>query len=262
MKSFYSAKQIHLLAGFLLVVFLSASFAVMNQPLHAQSPQTTPFPNKPLTLQEPCALDPRNLILNGSMGMPYNTRYGTVANVWTPFGLGAPMPGFRWAFNDQIDFNGSQQIYANETFDAGIYQTVHRLKPGANYWFRLGYSQGIKESANPDIPADTIGRKVGVDPLGGADPRSPNVIWGPDLFDGKAALNRPEMMMVFTARAPDATIFLRAMARDQSAGENRVWFDAVCMEERTDIPIATAIVTATKPALTPTPPAPPTSAPA
>ncbi|MBI3536733.1 MAG: hypothetical protein HY070_04120 [Chloroflexi bacterium] len=45
--------------------------------------------------------------------------------------------------------------------------------------------------------------------------------------------------MIFSARADRATIFLRALARDGSGGENRVWFDAVCMEARPEIPPAT-----------------------
>lgn len=247
-------KPIHKLSAVLFVILLSAAFVLMHQPTLAQAPTPTPkIPTKLLVLQEPCALDPRNWVLNGSMNMPYNTRYGTVANVWKPFSFSIPVPYFRSANNDKIDFDGSQEIYANETFDAGIYQTVHNLKPGAYYWFRLGYSLAIKETDSPDAPADTIGRKVGVDPLGGADPGSPNVIWGPDLFDSKVVINRPEMTMLFNARAADATIFLRAIARDQSVGVNRVWFDWLCMEERADISPATAVVTATTPAVTRTP---------
>jgi len=68
------------------------------------------------------------------------------------------------------------------------------------------------------------------------DPKSRNVLWGPDLFDGKVALNRPEIQMIFAARSDCATIFLRAMATDGSGGENRVWFDATCMEPRLEIP--------------------------
>ncbi|MEW5719859.1 MAG: hypothetical protein AB1817_14605, partial [Chloroflexota bacterium] len=73
------------------------------------------------------------------------------------------------------------------------------------------------------------------------------VIWNPDFFDGIAAVNILEMIMLFPARSPNATIFIRAMARDGSGGENRVWLDAVCMEARTDLP------TATPPAPTATP---------
>ena len=63
--------------------------------------------------------------------------------------------------------------------------------------------------------------------------------------------------MLFPARSDRATIFIRAMARDGSSGENRVWFDAVCMEARTDLPTATP----PPPSATPPPSAPPTRPP-
>ncbi len=210
--------------------------------------------NPPSLLRDPCALDPANLIYNGSMGPEHGTQYGSVADGWDPFIISNPPPQFRWVGNEQIDPNGSQQIFSSGTFDAGVRQTVRNLQPGVYYWFRLGYSLAAKSYSGPNVRVDSIGRKVGVDPFGGTDPQSPNVIWGPDLFDGNAALNRPQMEMVFAARSDKATIFLRAMARDGSSGENRVWLDAVCMEARTNMPTAT-------PALPTATPIPPTATP-
>ncbi len=217
----------------------------------------TPARAYPPVLRDPCALDPNNLITNGSMGPEHNTQYGTVADAWETFVFDGTPPSFRWVGNEQIDPNGSTQIFSNGTFDAGLYQTVHNLQPNSYYWFRLGYSLAAKSYSGPNVRVDSIGRKVGVDPFGGTDPKSPNVIWGPDLFDGNAALNRPEMIMIFAARSPNATIFLRAMARDGSSGENRVWFDAVCMEARPEMPTATPAA----PTATPVPAVPPTPTP-
>jgi hypothetical protein len=218
---------------------LTLLILVLSVPLVLAHPPAT-------LLRDPCALDPANLVYNGSMGPEHGTPYGLVADGWEPFIFAQPPPRFRWVGNEQIDPNGSQQIYSSGTFDAGIQQTVRNLQPGVYYWFRLGYSLAAKSYSGPNVRVDSIGRKVGVDPFGGTDPKSPNVIWGPDLFDGNAALNRPQMEMIFAARADKATIFLRAMARDGSSGENRVWFDAVCMEARRDLGIATpAAATAT-----------------
>jgi len=201
-------------------------------------------------LKDPCALDPHNLIINGSMAPGHDTQYGSVADSWEPFIFDGASPRFRWVGNEQIDPNGSQQIYSGGAFDAGIWQTVRNLQPGVYYWFRLGYSLAAKSYSGPNVRVDSIGRKVGVDPFGGTDPKSPNVIWGPDYFDGQAALNISEMTMIFAARSPNATIFLRAIARDGSNGENRVWLDAVCMEAKTDMPTATP----PPPTATPIPP--------
>ncbi|MBI5305588.1 MAG: hypothetical protein HY868_25890 [Chloroflexi bacterium] len=255
------------LGGLVLLMVGVMVLTMPNQVALAQSPgQSTPPPNKPITLKDPCALDPRNLVLNGSMGIPYNTKYGTLPNAWSAFVMTGTAPPFRWVDNEQIDPHGSLQMYTPNKFDAGIYQTVRGLVPGTSYWFRLGYSLAAKSYDGPNVRVQTIGRKAGVDPLGGADAKSPNVIWGPDLFDGNAALNRPEMTMVFTARAPAATLFLRAMATDQTAGENRVWFDAVCMEARPDIPgeisrVAAPAGAAPSPTRAATPTASPTRAP-
>jgi hypothetical protein len=179
------------------------------------------------------------MLVNGSMGPAnHDTQYGTVPDGWTPFVVSGNPPQFTWVDNEAIDPGGAQQIHSNDTFDAGVYQTVHNLQAGMVYMLRLGYSLAAKSITGPNVRVGTIGRKIGVDLKGGTDPKSPNISWGPDLFDGKRALNCPEMQMVFVAQGKDATIFLRAMAQDGTQGENRVWFDAVCMEPRPDIPAA------------------------
>ncbi len=203
-------------------------------------------------LRDPCALDPNNGVYNGSMGPGHDTPYGSVADGWDPFIFGGNPPQFRWVDNEQIDPNGSQQVFSGSTFDAGVQQTVKNLQPGVYYWVRWGYSLAAKSFSGPNVRVDSIGRKIGVDPTGGTDSRSPNVIWGPDYFNGVAALNIPEMKLTFAARSDRATIFLRAIARDGSSGENRVWMDAICMEANRDM------ATATPPAATATP-VPPTA---
>ncbi|MBI4790269.1 MAG: hypothetical protein HY782_24810 [Chloroflexi bacterium] len=203
------------------------------------------FGSPAYALRDPCALDPNNLVYNGSMAQG-----GAIADGWNTFIFDGPAPGIRWVGNEQIDPNGSVQIYAGNTFDAGIQQTVKNLQPGVYYWVRWGYSLAAKSYDGPNVRVNSIGRKLGIDPTGGTDPHSPNVLWGPDLFDGNAALNRPEMTMTFAARAATATIFLRAMARDGSGGENRVWIDAICMEAKPEVPTATPLA----PTATPIPP--------
>ncbi len=190
-------------------------------------------------LRDPCALDPNNLVYNGSMGPAHDTQYGSLADGWDPFIFGGNPPQFRWVDNEQIDPNGSQQIFTGSAFDAGIQQTVKNLQPGVYYWVRWGYSLAAKSYSGPNVRVDSIGRKIGVDPTGGTDSHSPNVIWGPDFFNGVAALNIPELKLTFAARSDRATIFVRAIARDGSAGENRVWIDAICMEANRDMATAT-----------------------
>lgn len=226
---------------FCLAISIALLVFAFGTPVSAHPPHDDPLPK--FTLKNPCAQDPNNLIYNGSMAT------GSPADGWTKFVIEGN-PGLNHVDNEQIDALGSVQIFSTGTFDAGLYQTVRNLQPGVYYGFRLGYSLAAKSYSGPNVRVDSIGRKVGVDPLGGTDPKSPNVIWGPDFFDGNAALNIPQMQMIFAARSSNATIFLRAMARDGSSGENRVWFDAVCMQAQSDMPTATPAA----PTATPVPP--------
>src|SRR5512141_2518559 len=100
---------------------------VLISPALALPPADNPLPR--FTLKDPCALDPKNLINNGSMGPAHDTQYGSLADGWDPFIFDGTAPQFRWVGNEQIDPNGSQQIFSSGTFDAGVFQTVHNLQP-------------------------------------------------------------------------------------------------------------------------------------
>jgi YVTN family beta-propeller protein len=214
---------------------------------------------RPATLTDPCAYDSNNLFTNGMMRYPgVGSAYGTVAEGWTPFIFSGNPPNFNVVDNEGIDENPgtSQQIFEINTFDAGIQQTVNNLQIGTNYWMRWGYSLAAKSYGGPNIRVNTIGRQFGVNPYGGTDPHSAQIIWGPILWNGAVAVNRPEMTIVFTARATSATIFLRAIASVNDGGENRVWIDALCMEPRPDLPTSPPPPT---PPITPSTPVPSTN---
>ena len=220
-----------------------------------------------------CPDDPKNLALNGGFFPDlHDTQYGSVVSPWQPFIFSGPAPQFRWVNNEGIFKSQSEQLVSTDVFDAGIMQTVQGLQPGNYYWFRMGWAPAAKSTKGPNESSTYVGVKVGADPFGGTDPTSPNVIWGESLFGDTKGLNRPQLTMVFAARASSSTIFLRGIARDNSGGENRVWFNAVCMEGRPELGVATpppptatpipptAAPTATRPAATrlPATKAPPT----
>ncbi|HEX7593021.1 MAG TPA: LysM domain-containing protein [Anaerolineae bacterium] len=216
-----------------------------------------PFPH--FSLHDPCAQDQGNLITNGSMGPAnHDSPYGTVVDGWDPFIFSGSAPNFRWVDNEMIDPGGSQQLYSSDAFDAGVMQTVRDLKPGASYMVRWGYSLAAKSYDGPNVRVQTIGRKLGVDPTGGRDPHAATVQWGADVFDGKGAVNLPQMQMIFVAASISATILCRVMATDGSSGENRCWIDAICMEARPEIPVV-SISAPPPPPPPPPPPAPLTS---
>ncbi len=189
------------------------------------------FPSAPraYALGNPCALDPANLITNGSMAAasPDN---GVAAN-WNTFVLaGAPI--FEHVNNEQIDPNGSQYIWEDTyAFDAGIYQTVTGLTPGTYYHFWLGYALAAYDPGiGQNLRNNLIGRQVGVDLTGGTNPSAPSVAWGSVYWNGIAALNIPALSMTFAATTSNATFFLRVVNTNVNNGRSKVWFDSVCME--------------------------------
>ena len=249
------------------IAILFVMMALLRVPALAHPPlDATPVPTDfrdPVVLNKAaCASDPRNLMTNGSMGPNvHNAKYGIVVDGWEPVIFsGTNAPDYRWVDNEQApgDIGGSQQIYYSPTFDAGLRQTVRNLTPGVYYWFRVGYFVAAKSIDGPNIDTDTIIRQVGVDPTGGTDPNSPNVIWNQPLGPYKrVALNHPNMIVLFPARSDRATFYIRAIARDGTSGENRIWIDSICMEPRVDL--GTAVPTDATLTLTPTRTVPPTS---
>ncbi len=249
------------------IAILFVTMALVRVPALAHPPLDATL--VPADLKDPvvlnkgaCAMDPRNLVTNGSMGPNYhNAKYGIVVDSWEPVIFsGANAPDYRWVDNEQSpgDIGGSQQIYYSQTFDAGLYQTVRNLTPGVYYWFRVGYFVAAKSTDGPNVDTETIIRQVGVDPTGGTDPNSKNIIWNPPLAPYKrVALNHPNMILLFPARADKATFYIRAIANDATIGENRVWIDAICMEPRSQMP--TAVPPDSTLTATPTRTAPPTS---
>ena len=226
-----------------------------------------PYPPYPkFNLHDPCAQDDANLITNGSMG-PGNHEHawGTVVDGWEPFVISGNPPNYRWVDNEMIYPGGAQQLYTENTFDAGVYQVVKNLQPGISYMIRWGYSLAAKSGGGYPVGntrVQTIGRQLGIDPYGGADPKSPNVVWGQPIFDGKPAVNIPNMQTIFVAQAAQATVYLRVIAQEGGNGENRAWLDAICMEARPEIPVQPVTPPPTPKPVTPPPPQPDPIAPA
>ncbi|MBI5030931.1 MAG: YncE family protein [Chloroflexi bacterium] len=191
------------------------------------------------TLSDPCAMDPNNLIVNGSM--IYANPDNTLAANWNAFVLeGAPV--FERVDNEGIDNGHSQYIWSDAaTFDAGIYQTVNGLAPGNYYQFRWGLARTAYDPGDTkNHTYDLIGRQLGVDLSGGTDPNSASVAWGTIFWPGSAATNRPELSRLFAAQTSHTTFFLRNI-NTSSNYRNKVWMDAICMWP-TDAPPLSNIV--------------------
>jgi len=118
-----------------------------------------------------------------------------VSAYWIPFWKNCPegdsscalrMPEYKPAtapYYDRIHGGASAQQYFSfyGTHDAGLFQTVTGLDPGATVAFSA-YAQGWSSNDGDnksDDPLDNIVFRVGIDPNGGIDPWSSSVVWSP-----------------------------------------------------------------------------------
>jgi len=213
----------------------------------------------------PCTARSDNLTRNGSINDGYDTQYGVVANSWNAFIFDRTPPSFDLVDNENAvgDSVGqySQYIHGDGVeFDAGIYQVIAGTTPGQSYDFKIGFAIMLRDiggGQNKKIDGVVV-RRAGVDPTGGTDPHSPNVIWGPEWDGGGygASLNNPNMTITFAAKANQVTVFARAYNRG-TAPSDKAWFDVMCLLPRGDIPTIQI-----EPSVTPTLPAtavPPTA---
>ncbi len=234
---------------------------------------TIPFAPRALA-DGPCTARGDNLTRNGSItDGGYDTAHGVVANSWNAFLINGDWPAYDLADNESangdIGGSSSQYIHGDGTrFDAGIYQVVTNLTPGASYEFSVGWAAMLRDTGggNNTKVDDQVIRRVGVDPYGGTDPTSQNMKWGPEVGTGSSgrSLNHPDMRVTFAAMSNQATVFVRVYNLSSSASD-KVFFDVMCLLPRGDIPVqqiqpsATPTLAAT--AVPPTQEIPPTRVP-
>ncbi len=100
-------------------------------------------------------------------------------------------------------------IVTESTFVGGIYQQVPVAK-GNTYFANIVWLSfdSLNNDAGINATVGGIGRRMGLDPFGGTDPRSPNVVWGPENWrnDCKICANQE---VTATAQADTMTVFLR-----------------------------------------------------
>lgn len=134
-----------------------------------------------------------------------------------------------------------------EPFTAGIYQEVPNITPGVAYRATIGW-------AASSVPG--MERKLGIDPFGGTDPLSPNVIWGPSCWD---KTRMPDLAVSAVAQSTKITLFVW-VNHDQTFGADQCFLDAVTLTVDPNQPQPTPTFTAL-PATATFTPAPPTRTP-
>ncbi|MCB0095293.1 MAG: hypothetical protein KDE46_06200 [Caldilineaceae bacterium] len=187
--------------------------------------------NQPVYASEPC--NPPNVIPREVCD--FDSFHGSpprqLPNGWTEF-IYYGDPTF---MQDKDTFWGvpSLRIWSvGGTFEVGLYTQVG-VTPGA------GYRASIAWGA-PNKP-DTFGRQLGIDPTGGTDPRSPNVVWGPEHFGPGRILNYPPPDVNIDVRARAVgdvmTVFFK-VNHPQSQGDDLIFVDAIALYPDESAPAA------------------------
>lgn len=189
--------------------------------------------------QHPC--DPPNILFNCNF------------DTFTRVGSNKEIPQGWWFFLEDGDPAYDQSIDTafgapalriwsdGGSFTAGIYQEVPDVTPGVAYRARIGW-------AASSVPA--MERKLGIDPFGGTDSRSPHVVWGPSCWD---QTRMPDLSVSVVAQASKITVFLR-VHHSQSFGADQVFLDAISLVVDPDQPEPTSTSTPPPPTATPAPP--------
>jgi len=138
-----------------------------------------------------------------------------------------------------------------DTFHIGIY-TQASVEQGK------GYRASIAWGA-PNAPS-TFGRQLGIDPYGGTDPTSSNVIWGPEHYGDGRILNYPPPDVNIDVRARAAggtmTVFFK-VNHPRSTGDNLIFIDAIALYPDESAPLIEPPTPAATPTFTPPPYVPP-----
>ena len=109
------------------------------------------------------------------------------------------------------------------TFKVGIYTQVE-VTAGTGYRASLAWGA-------PNSP-ETFGRQLGIDPTGGTDPNSPNIVWGPMHWGPGRILNYPppDVNIDVKARAANNVITVFFLVdHPRSTGDNLIFVDALAL---------------------------------
>ena len=196
-----------------------------------------------------------NLLANPSFeGGSHSTSLSSwVGDGWTPWFV----QGNRQGFNHEPEFGiltgregqshegwRAQRWFNNyATHDAGIMQRV-AVSPGSNVKFSIWALSWSAQQDQFGISEGKYRKWVGIDPTGGTDPMSPQVVWSPvnEVMDQWVKLE-----IETSAKGSAVTAFVRGQPEWPLKHNNNIVDDAVLTQE--------AVATPTPSGPTPTPPA-------
>lgn len=206
-----------------------------------------------------------NILTNSGLNDPYlnipgrtwNGQNEKIASGWQPFFIAAGTHDadlnakkLHWMSSVQfalsfggidyhIEGNRSQNMWSSYKFDAGIYQQISGLTPGQGYGFDIPIVTYWRGPGYPDSNGKMV-KQVGIDPTGGTDPTSPNVIWGATDSNDKAWVY---MDVAATAQASTITVFAKVQAPENDS-VNHTDLDMVYFDAAHVAPVPTTTLTA------------------
>ncbi len=189
---------------------------------------------------------PNNLIYNCSFERGWvQIPLGEIGEGWE-YSIEAGQPALDHSTFERLHGDTAQRMWTDGVpFTGSIYQRVENVTPG------VAYSAAVDWAAiSPSMEAN-VGRKVGIDPLGGSDPTSATVVWSSSLWTWGHDFSALRVSAV--AQATAITVFVRVDV-PSSAGKDEAFIDLVRLEVDYTQPTATA--TPVPPSPTPTSPPP------
>lgn len=200
----------------------------------------------------PLSLWAAELAVNSGFNNPFNDIPGRewqgqpqkIADGWQPFYIEANTePGsgnasrLRWMSSAQfaaafggldykIEGDQSQVLWSSYEFDGGVYQQIGGLTPGQSYGFDIAIATYWRGPGYADTDGKMV-RQVGIDPWGGVDPTSSNIIWSETNANDKAW---EYMDVAAKAQAGTITVFAKVQAPENDSFNHTdldmVYFDA------------------------------------
>ncbi|MCL4300075.1 MAG: hypothetical protein KJ077_30355 [Anaerolineae bacterium] len=208
-----------------------------------------------------------NILANSGLNDPYldipgrtwNGQAEKIASGWQPFYIAAGTydssnnaKKLHWMSSVQfalsfggidyhIEGNRAQNMWSSYQFDAGIYQQISGVTPGQGYGFDIPIVTYWRGPGYPDSDGKMV-KQVGIDPTGGTDPTSSNIIWSNTNANDKAWVY---MDVAATAQASTITVFARVQAGDNQSVNHTdldmVYFDAAHVAPAPATTLAAAI---------------------
>lgn len=147
---------------------------------------------------------------------------------------------------EALDVPTAQRIWTDGVaFTASIYQQIEGVAPGATYVAAVDWA-AIKPSKG-----DNIERKIGIDPSGGADPTSRDVVWSPSIREWGHDFSALRVSAM--AEGGTITVFVRVSV-PSSEGTDEAFIDVVHVERDVTQPLATPTPKPPSPTATSAPP--------